>query len=179
MDENLVNYEHGLIKGIFLLILAISGNFVAEVLGCKTQKLLSENMIAKHSIIFMILFFTINFVESGDQKSPMDIFKLALSIHILLLLFTKMNIYFTITCFVLLFIIYVSFVYIDYYNKDKKKNKNKIEQIRKIQPMLYKLTGILIIVGFVTYFRKQYADHAKTWSTFKFIFGVTKCKSLK
>ena len=79
----------------------------------------------------------------------------------------------------MLFIIYISFVYIDYYNKDKKKYKNEIEQIRKIQPMLYKLFGVLIIIGFVTYFRKQYTDHAKTWSTFKFIFGITKCESLK
>ncbi len=39
------------IKGIFLLILGVSGNFVAETLGCKTQKLLSENMFAKHFII--------------------------------------------------------------------------------------------------------------------------------
>ena len=111
MDEKMINYEHGIIKGIFLLILAISGNFVAEVLGCKTQKLLSENMIAKHSIIFMILFFTINFVDSGEQKAPIDIFKIAISIHILLLLFTKMNLYFTITCFILLFIIYI-YIYI-------------------------------------------------------------------
>ena len=179
MDEKMIQYEHGIIKGIFLLILAISGNFVAEVLGCKTQQLLSENMIAKHSIIFMILFFTINFVDSGTQKAPIDIFKIAICIHILLLLFTKMNIYFTITCFVLLFIIYISFVYIDYYNQDKLKHKHRIEQIRKIQPMLYKLVGILIIVGFVIYFKKQYTDHAKTWSTFKFIFGITKCKSLQ
>ena len=34
----------GLIKGIFLLILAVSGNFVAETLGCKSQKLLTENI---------------------------------------------------------------------------------------------------------------------------------------
>ena len=174
----MIKYEHGIVKGIFLLILAISGNFVAEVLGCKTQKLLSENMIAKHSIIFMILFFTINFVESGEQKPPFDIFKIALSIHILLLLFTKMNIYFTITCFILLFVIYVSFVYIDYFNQDKKKYKYEIEQIRKIQPMLYTLFIVLLIVGFLSYFRKQYTDHAKSWSTFNFIIGIPKCKSL-
>ena len=40
-----------LITGIFLLILAVSGNFIAETLGCKTQKLLSENMFAKNIII--------------------------------------------------------------------------------------------------------------------------------
>ena len=36
MDSKTINT----ITGIFLLILAVSGNFVAETLGCKSQKLL-------------------------------------------------------------------------------------------------------------------------------------------
>ena len=35
------------IKGIFLLILAVSGNFVAETFGCRTQQFLRENMDCK------------------------------------------------------------------------------------------------------------------------------------
>ena len=34
----MVNVDEAM-KGIFLLILAVAGNFVAETLGCKTQKL--------------------------------------------------------------------------------------------------------------------------------------------
>ena len=179
MNQSTIEYENSIIKGIFLLILAVSGNFVAEVLGCKTQRLLSNNMLAKHSIIFMILFFTINFVDSGEQKHPGTIFKIALCIHIMMLLFTKMNIYFTIICFIILFTIYVSFVYIDFYKKDEKKYKNEIKQIREFQPTLYKLFFVLLIIGFVLYFRKQYTDYYDKWSTFNFIFGVTKCKSMR
>ena len=46
-----MDYLESIIKGIFLLILAVAGNFVAETLGCKTQKLLSNNMLSKHIII--------------------------------------------------------------------------------------------------------------------------------
>ena len=41
-------------KGIFLLILAVVSNFIAETMGCKTQKLLNNNMIAKHFVILFI-----------------------------------------------------------------------------------------------------------------------------
>ena len=39
------------IKGLFLLILAIGGGYTAETLGCKTQKLLSNNMYVKHMYV--------------------------------------------------------------------------------------------------------------------------------
>ena len=32
-------------KGMFWLWLAVSGNFISETLGCKTQKFLNENML--------------------------------------------------------------------------------------------------------------------------------------
>ena len=42
------------IKGLFLLILAVSANFVGNLLGCKTQKLLTENMYAKHIVLIFL-----------------------------------------------------------------------------------------------------------------------------
>ena len=50
----------GLTDGFFLLFLAVSGNFIAETLGCETQFLFSNNLIVKQIIVFLILFFTIN-----------------------------------------------------------------------------------------------------------------------
>ena len=48
-----------IIKGIFLLILAISGNFIGETLGCKTQKMLRENMFAKQMVVYLIIYFVL------------------------------------------------------------------------------------------------------------------------
>ena len=56
-----MNYLESTIKGIFLLILAVAGNFVAETLGCKTQQLLSNNMLSKHIVIILILYFAVDF----------------------------------------------------------------------------------------------------------------------
>jgi len=176
MDPDKIN---SVTKGIFLLILAVAGNFVAETLGCKTQKLLSENMYSKHLIILLILYFSIGFVNSEKPLDPKETFQLALSIYVLFILFTKMSLTFTIIVFCLLAYIYINSTYIDYYKKSNpKKNKNEIEKLQNINKLGYIWISILIIIGFGLYFKKQYTEHYEDWNTMKFIFGVNKCDSM-
>ena len=164
------------IKGIFLLLMSLSGNFVAETLGCKTQKLLSENMMAKHFVIILMLYFAVNFT-SDNPGTPLETFKLSLIIYVLFILFTKMSLEFTILIFILLAIVYVFGSYIDYYKKNDKDTQliNRLEYVRRI---IYIVMTVLIIIGFGLYFMKQRKDHFNNWSTTKFIFGSRKCNSL-
>ena len=59
-----------IIQGIFLLIVAVSGNFVAETMSCQTQKLLSENMYVKNAVIILIVYFSLGFASSEHNISP-------------------------------------------------------------------------------------------------------------
>jgi len=172
-------YSEDAIKGIFLLLLAIAGGFISQTLGCKTQKMLTNNMFAKHFIIILILYFTINFTNNDESMHPFYMIRMVLIIYILFLLFTKMNIQFTIVVFCLLTVAYVNSTFIDYYTKNTPEDKNKIESLQKNQQIIYILIIILIIIGFVLYFHKQYKEHSKSWSTIKFIFGVNNCDSMK
>ena len=172
-------YSEDAIKGIFLLILAIAGSFITETLGCKTQKMLANNMFAKHFVIILTLYFTINFTNNDESIHPSYMIKMVLFIYILFLLFTKMNIQFTIIVFCFLTIAYVNSTFIDYYTKNKPEDKNKIDSLQKNQQIIYILIIILIIIGFGFYLNMQYKDHYKSWSTIKFIFGVNKCDSIK
>ena len=52
-----------LVKGVLLIFLAMSGNFLAELLGCQTQKLLTENMWAKHAILLFSIYFAMGVVQ--------------------------------------------------------------------------------------------------------------------
>ena len=167
-----------MLKGIFLLILAVSGNFVAETLGCKTQKLLSENMYAKHSIILLILYFTIGFTTSGKPSHPSEILLMSLNIYVLFLMFTKMDLRFTLMVFSMLCVAYINYTYITYYTTNNSEYKIEIEKHLEIQKMLYGFIILTILIGFVLYYRKQYKEYYKTWSTISFLFGVNKCKSL-
>ena len=63
--QNLIKYNvsndamESIIKALLLLVLSISGNFLAETLGCQSQTLL-DNMLAKH---LLILFMIIHFIK--------------------------------------------------------------------------------------------------------------------
>jgi len=173
------NYMNDVIKGIFLLVLAVAGNFVAETLGCKTQKLLSENMYAKHLVILLILYFAIGFTSSDEPQHPSFVLKMALGIYVLFLLFTKMDLRFTLIVFGLLAFTYVNSTYISYYKQVTPEEEETIALLQKIQKTMYvSMTG-LILIGFSLYFRKQYNEYYKTWSTSTFLFGVNKCKSMQ
>ena len=171
-------HQNELVKGIFLLILAISGNFVAETLGCKTQKLLSENMYAKHAIIILILYFAIGFTSSDDMMHPFEVGKLTLSIYFLFLLFARMDMTFTIITFILLAVTYVLSTFGTYYKSATPKETEKIKMVETVQNGLLMTIIGTILVGFVIYYKKKYDEYHKTWSFFNFIFGVNKCKSL-
>jgi len=171
------------IKGIFLLILAVSGNFVAETFGCRTQQFLRENMIAKQVIIYSIIYFALSFTSEGHPY-PIDLAKQSAFIWLVFLLFTKMSLTFTIIAFVLLACIYVIQSFILYYReqaKNESKNQKKYEETIQRFYVLEKNATILVVVtiviGFLLYFMKQYNEYYKTWSTINFIFGVKKCKS--
>lgn len=165
------------IKGIFLLVLGVSGNFVAETLGCKTQKLLTENMIAKQFVIFMMIYFAIDFGSSSSQ-SPIQNIGISSIIFILFIMFTKMNIPFTIAAFLLLITVYILNNYIDYF-KNKKKHYKLRKELASIKNKLYYVIIIIIFVGFSLYFYKQYQVHNNNWETIKFLFGTNVCDSMK
>ena len=173
-----MNYNvDNIIKGIFLLILALCGNFIAEILGCKTQQLLSKNMYYKHFITLTILYFAIDF-NSDASSTPLDIFKISILIYILFILFSKMSIQFTILAFILLLVTYVVNNYIDYYKKNDSKNII-IQQLENLKYILHIILVIVIIIGFTLYFFKQRREHYNNWSGLTFIFGKVVCNSNK
>ena len=174
-----MTYLDEAVQGVFLLILAVAGNFVAETLGCKTQKLLSENMFAKHFVIISILYFAIDFSSgSNNPRPPWDTLKLTLVIYILFILFTKMSLPFSVIVFGMFITGYFINTYIEYYRKTDPKNPI-IKKFQRAKQILYIIMIGLIILGFGLYFAQQWKDHSKHWSTTKFIFGVNKCESLQ
>ena len=164
------------ILGVFLLLLAVSGNFIAETLGCKVQKLLTNNMYAKNIVIILITYFSLGLSNGNDAISPLENFKNALLIWSAFIIFNKMNLIFTLVAFGLLTIKLVLFNYIEYYNK--KGETSKSEELKVYYNHLFSFNIGVIIVGFILYFMKQYKDYGKNFNLLKFLFGTLKCKSM-
>ncbi len=161
-------------KGLFLLILTISGAFIGETLSCKTRKLLTENIYAKYLVTLFVIFFAVDFTDNKNL-SPLDNFISAFKIFILFIIFTRMSLPFTIVAFLGVVSLYVINEYIDYYESDKEKNKEIIYKLNKMNNILLYIIIFVIIIGFLLYTYKQYKDHKKDFSILKFIFGVLKC----
>lgn len=167
-------------KGIFLLFLAVGGNYVAQTFSCKTQELLLENMYAKQAMVLFIIFFAIGFTDESNT-SPFQKVKITIIVWILFLMFTKMNQLFTMVAFCLFTLAYYIQTYIVYYKNLKEDNKNK-EEISSLERVFYTLvttTIFTIVIGFIMYFNSQYADKKANWSTLKFIFGTVNCDYVK
>lgn len=171
------NTDANIILGVFLLILAVSGNFISEALNCKLRKFFSENIYAKNWIVILIIYFSLGLV-SDNSISPTEHFKNTFIIWILFLVFNKMSIPFTIVFFFLLFSVLVCKNWLDYYKaNDKEKNKEQIDNLDNISKYLLLSSIVTIILGFLFYFRKQYSEHHKNFDFLTFLFGKVHCDS--
>jgi hypothetical protein len=158
--------------GLFLLILSISGNFIAETLSCQTQKILSHNMFVKQIMILFMIYFTINFTSS-EIINPIDQAVNAVGVWVFFLMFTKMNIYFTVIVFLLLASLYVVKNFKEYWKS--KKDKAKYDKTVKMGKMIEKIMIVTACIGFILYFIKQHKEHKSKFSFIKFIFGKERC----
>tara|TARA_B100001063_G_C16739120_1_gene543722 strand:- start:1044 stop:1733 length:690 start_codon:yes stop_codon:yes gene_type:complete len=169
---------HSLTKGVFLLLLAVSGNFVAETLGCNTHKLLKTNMFAKHLLVFMILYFTISFTSNDDAPDPKKNLIAATLVYGFFIMFTRMRLNITIYAFFVLMILYLLSEFITYYTSHPGKvPPNRMEILTDIQKTLYFLLPIIVLYGFIVYMYDEYRVNGKNKSKLlKIIFGVPICK---
>lgn len=172
--------ESKIAKGGLLLILAVMGNYSGELLSCQFRKMLTENIFIKHFATFFILYFAVDFTSDKPQH-PFNILYYSFLIYIAFLLFNKLDIIFTIVVFILWSVIYFLLTYKNYLNYENKSGKNnkEINIINNTSNIIKFITVIILLIGFVIYFNKQYKDHRKNWSSIKFMFGNVNCDSLK
>ena len=177
MNNNEFNNEY-LVKGMALLILAVGCNFTSELFGCKLQYLLTNNMFFKHFILIFIIFFSINFTNSKLVK-PESVLKYTLLIYVLFLLFSKMNIYFTLFVLFNLMIQYYLYTYIDYYRTRPRETKINLKHLESYLNILNNINIGIIIIGFGFYILEQKKSYKKDFDIVKFIFGIPVCHKMK
>tara|TARA_B100001758_G_C18414914_1_gene618804 strand:- start:3461 stop:4138 length:678 start_codon:yes stop_codon:yes gene_type:complete len=184
------------IKALFLLLLSISGGFTSKTLGCGTQKAF-QNMTTKHIILFALIYFTLDISENPEEAPihPYEQLKKAIMLYVGFILFTKMNLYFTMVAFSLLCISYVIGNYVknlDWHinninkkqkrTQDEDKSLNDYEILKKQssnyqQYLNYGISGVLI-VGSLSYLLKKRKEYGSRFSYITFFQGVSKCDSL-
>lgn len=176
MFDKLDDIIKPIIAGLIVLILAICGNYVGNTLSCHTQRLLKNNMKAKHAIVFLSLFVGIDalFQQTHNQQrqNPLHTLGMTAFLYILFLLFTRMTKTFTILAFFLTVSLYLVDLFNDYF-------KGTHDTVVYAKRGLSILLALCIFVGFILYLKEK-IDQKNDFSFKTFIFGITKCdKSIK
>ena len=163
--------ESNYLPAVFLLILTISGNFLAETFSCSVRELLENNFVAKQILLFFIIYFT-NTFNAGDEGNPFDKLKKTFVIYIFFVMFSKMDLFFTIVGFGILCAIYINN---DYY----KFRLNQKKQVSGYYNILINSLRILLLLwtftGFTIYFIKQKSKHKKNFNLKTFFIGKKAC----
>ena len=177
----------GRTMSLFLLFLAVSGNFVAETLGCKLQNLLSNNMYAKHLVIFFMIYFTLNYSKE-EAPHPVDSLLSTVLLYIFFVLFGRIPLSVFIITTALLITTYVLNNYRDHYRGLSKKQDNDNDnhndkftllddKLKNTQLILLTITAGLIIIGNIAYFILKKKEYGKSFNFLTFIFGHTHCRN--
>mgnify|MGYP000026184740 CR=1 FL=1 len=167
-----------IVKALFLLILSISGNFLAKMFSCQTQRVLS-NMYTKHLLLYFLIYFTLDFSSSEKQAAPGRIAGKALFIWILFHIFSRTDIEYTIISFVILSIIYVLGNYKDYFNDhmEDEKEKQRLDNIlSRSQMLLFALLLIIQFYGLAKYYFEKKKEYGKKFKLLDFFVGHSKCR---
>ena len=168
------------IKGIFLLFLAVSGNFIAEVLGCNIRKVLTEKMLVKHIIVIFSIYFSIGFTSSITVPPHVHLRK-SILIWFFFIIFNKMTPMTTnLTILSLLSILFLQ-NWIEYFKAvDAEKYKSYIDTYLELIHTILIVMLVIMFYGFSKYFIKTYDEKKGQGFNYRiFLFGQLDCESLE
>lgn len=173
------NYVKNGLNGIFLMMIAISGEYIGKMFPCGFQKLFEGNIYSKYILAFFILFVSIilSKEELTKDHNILFVFGISLLLYIWLICMTKMNVYFFITLTIVLFSL---FTYVQYHqnNKDEKNKKEKNKKEYNIITLtLFILSIVITIIGFLLYYGEKKYEYKNLFSWKIFLFDNTICNN--
>lgn len=169
-----------ILKGTFLVVLSVSGNYLEQTLGCHSRILLDNNMMIKHIFVLFIIYFAIDLTQNELINPFYNLLK-AFIVWALFHLFTHMNLIMTIIVFILLMVLFFISNYQSYLDTKKLTDEhyskyNLKKNLKTVQTVLFDLIIVLLCIGSVLYYMRKRKEYKSNFSYMKYIFGVNKCK---
>lgn len=156
-------------KLLFVLYLMISSNYLGNLFGCRIQNELNRNMLLKHILGFLTLYFFVSIVDPA-KYSPQ--FKLAVSaaIYFAFMMSTKMNVKSFYILISLIGSVYVLYIIKDTFNEKWHKYIDYLQFVLMIAAI------ITLIVGFIYYMGEKKMEYKDEYAFSKFLVGAPSCK---
>lgn len=156
MIKNTNFYSVRLINGMFFLLLIISSGFVDDILNCKYQRLVINNIYMKHLVAFLTLYF-LNSNLFTDEDHPINKLINCIILYIIFIIIMRLNLTFTGIVLILIFIIHLLHQHYTFYreNPDKTENYKLVIKLHYFIRIISIITLIITIIGLVININKE------------------------
>ena len=135
-----------IINGIFLLFSLVLANYTDTTLGKRINNLINKNYYIKLLIIYILIYFTINFTSS-DGVHIKEHIKNTSILFMLYIMISKINISVVLVVFLLILINYTINSHILYLDKNDKKQE--IKKYEKYSDYFTLIIIIIVIIAFI------------------------------
>jgi len=157
-------------RSLFVLYLMVSSNYLGNLFSCKTQEAFQTNMLIKHLLGFLTLYFFISIVDT-TQNTPAFKLLSSIIIYICFIISTKMN-----QTMWIVFITLLAFVYMLYVFRDSIEGEQTKTNISYIQLGAVITAMAVLLSGFIYYMGEKKIEYKSDFSYGTFLFGTPTCK---
>lgn len=182
-----MDFSEALPNGFYLALvyLVISGNYLGNLFGCRTQQLFRESMWLKHVLGVFTTYFLIVLSTPPDGYSAIATMVLTCVIYFWFFMTTKMHVKFWIPMILAVLATYGLYVYkkqaLSADSKEdsateKAKKVKKTEQITNIQKATVLFAIIATVLGVVAYFGEKRIEYGEDFDAVVFWTGVPECR---
>lgn len=161
---------------VFIFILIVSANFLAELFPCRLQYVLRNNMFVKHTFgLFTMIFFVV--LSSGIKKNIHTIVRSSFLLYVLFILITKCQIYAFYIILFLLGLTYILHLVKQELEQSEKETKTKqSKDYDNIINVLYSLILLFVVLGVILYMGEKKIEYKKDFNYITFFIGNSVCK---
>jgi len=179
-DKNTNFYSVRLINGMFFLLLIISSGFVGDILNCKYQRTIVNNIYMKHLVAFLTLYF-LNSNLFTDEDHPINKLLNCIILYIIFVIIMRLNLTFTGIVLILIFIIHLLHQHYTFYreNPDKIENYKLVIRLHYFIRIISIVTLIIAIIGLIINIKQRKKEYGIDFNLNKFILGNLKCENIE
>jgi hypothetical protein len=151
----------------------ISSNYLGALFGCKVQDLFNENMLMKHLLGFLTLYFFVNLVDTSgfSGKTPVQKLYVSFGIYLVFMMSTKLNLK-----MFYVFILSLMGIYVLYIIKDTSKDEDQKKMISNVQTLMSLVSAVALVVGFFYYMGQKKIEYGNKFSFTTFLLGNPSCR---
>ena len=159
-----LNYQ--LSEGLLLFYLAVSSNFIGDLLSKPMQDLFTNNLWAKHLLGFVIMLYTVTF--SAGVDSLLSAFKFTITLYFWFLLTTKLSLTWNL---IILGVLIIGFA-LEKYQNSLSGEPEKFLANRKLASTLFMSLLAITAVGGIYNFAVAQQQIGSQFSFIDYLFGT-------